>query len=393
MSGGVSNVNSESGAGAAGEGSPQVFSSELVDCIRSTCNVWSLPGGELRLPRVFGFCGGVKRALAMLQDAVESGGRAGGRLILLGQVIHNPWVNEYFRRAGVRILTGAQRDELEKHVTLADCAIVPAFGVPLPIERRLNRIGCRIVDSSCVDVRRLWAWAEEAVRRGFAVFIYGRARHDETVVTKSRLDEAGGKYVVAGDLAEVRRFCDMVSGVGPAAGFRDVFGPQATNGDSAEQFHRLAQVSQTTMLYQETLQVRRLLAEAFSRRFAGENLDQRLLFQPSVCRATQDRQTAAVELCSCGLDLCLVVGGAGSSNTRHLRELAATYGPAYLIEDAEAVLSGGELRAFVGEATDPTVIRDWLPDRRPLRIGVLAGASSPEIVVGQVLRKLAGFLE
>ena len=100
-----------------------------------------------------------------------------------------------------------------------------------------------------------------------------------------------------------------------------------------------------------------------------------------------------MELCSCGLDLCLVVGGAGSSNTRHLRELAATYGPAYLIEDAEAVLSAGELRAFVGEATEPTVIRDWLPDRRPLRIGVLAGASSPEIVVGQVLRKLAGFLE
>jgi len=378
--------------GVLGEARLKAFSSEVVDRLRASGNAWKLPGGELLLPRVFGFCGGVRRALAMLQEAVSSHGRTGKRLFLLGEVIHNPWVNEYFRRRGVRILTPQEREKLEEFVGPEDCAIVPAFGVPLPIEHRLRRIGCQTVDSSCVDVRRLWAWAEQSAREGFGVMIYGRAGHDETVVTKSRLAEVGGKYVVAGDPQGVRRFCDMITGQTAATEFPSLFDAQATNADGMAPFLRLAQVSQTTMLYEETIKVRDLLRDAFERRFGREGLHGRLLFQPSVCLATQDRQTAAVELCRSGLDLAIVVGGFGSSNTRHLHKLASSYAQAHLVEDADAIRSAEELEAFDAEGHRPTVVRDWLPKRRPLRIGVLAGASSPEIVVGEVLEKLAGFL-
>ena len=371
--------------------SSAAFASRLVDQLRRSDNLWRLPGGELRVPRVFGFCRGVTRALAMLQKACQADAHR-GRLFLLGQIIHNPWVNDYFQQRGVRILSPQEIAELESHITAADCAIIPAFGVPLPVERRLRKTGCSIVDTSCGDVRRLWVWAEKAARNGFGLLIFGRANHDETVVTKSRLENVGGNYVVAGDLDQVRQFCRMIADPQAAGTFRDVFGPQAANADRLEPFYRLAQVSQTTMLYDETMEVRRLVTQAYGQRFGEDSLGERLAFEPTVCRATQDRQAAAVELCRSGVDLVVVVGGFGSSNTRHLYELARSYTSAFFLEDVSAILSDKEIRTRDFVSGDETICRQWLPARRPLRIGVLAGASTPEEVVGQVLQRLGDFL-
>lgn len=369
------------------------FASPLVDRVRAGGNVWRLPRGEIRLPSVFGFCRGVKRALTMLQQAVadHAAGLHKGRLLLLGQIIHNPWVNRYFEDLGVRILSRGQIESPAEHITPADCAVIPAFGVELPIENELHSIGCRIVDTSCGDVRRLWAWADRAAGEGYGVMIFGRADHDETVVTKSRLAAAGGKYVVAARIEHTRVLCDLITGRRGGAEFAEQFGPQETNAADMARFERLAQVSQTTMLYDDTLAVRDLLRQAFVERFGQAEAEARLLFQPTVCRATQARQTAAVELCRQGCDLVIVVGGFGSSNTRHLFELARSYAPALFIETADAIRGSGEIEAF-DLASGPRLVRDWLPDKRPLTIGVLAGASSPEIVVGQVLEKLAEFL-
>ena len=140
------------------------------------------------------------------------------------------------------------------------------------------------------------------------------------------------------------------------------------------------------------MQVRRLIREAFVARYGPDQIDARLLFEPTVCRATQDRQAAAIELCRSGPDVAIVVGGFGSSNTRHLWELAGGYAPAFFVEDADAILSAEELKTFDFHGGSPTVARNWLGRRRPLRIGVLAGASSPEIVVGEVMGRLAEFL-
>lgn len=378
---------------SAGPGQPQIFCSEIVNRLRTCGNVWDLPGGRLLLPRVFGFCRGVKRALAMLQQAVAEHHQHGGTLFLLGQIIHNPWVNNYFSRRGVRILSASQMDRLEEIVGRDDCAVIPAFGVPLEVERRLAGIACRLVDTSCGDVRRLWSWARQAVEQGYGVLIFGRADHDETVVTKSRLAAAGGKYVVVGDIEQARLLCELIAGEPDAGDFRRIFDAQATNADDLRPFERVAQVSQTTMLYSQTIRIRDLIRHAMARRFGRNEPDKRMMFEPTVCRATQERQSAAVELCGSGLDLAVVVGGFGSSNTRHLYELAAASAPAWFIEGVEGILSQRELATIDLAGDERIVARDWLPVRRPLRIGVLAGASSPEIVVGQVLQRLAGFLK
>ncbi len=312
-------------------------------------------------------------------------------MILLGEIIHNPWVNDHFRRQGVEILSREQRVRLDEHVRAVDCAIIPAFGVPLPIERRLGDIGSRTIDCTCGDVRRLWRWSEQAARDGFGVVVFGRSRHDETVVTKSRLADVGGAYLMLENLDQVRTFTEQLRRRASEEEFRRAYDADATNAACLAPFDRLAQVSQTTMLYRDTQQVREILHSAIVDRF-GPETDDRLRFQPTVCRATQDRQDAAVELCRSGCDLVIVVGGFESSNTRHLHELAGQYAPAYLIENAPAIRSAGELLAYDRAAQSARLESGWLPARRRLRIGVLAGASSPEIVIGQVLERLAEFL-
>ena len=370
------------------------FRSAIVDEARLGGNVLNLPGGQIILPRVFGFCRGVERALEMLQRACDR--QAGGRFFLLGQIIHNPWVNRYFEGRGVQILGAGEIDRLEELVRAADCAVIPAFGVRPDVMRRLRAIGCQVVDTSCGDVRRLWAWAQRASREGCGVMVFGRADHDETVVTKNLLAECpGGRYVIAGSLEKVAQFCRLVTGEMPEADFVRLFDSQSTNSRDIAPFGRLAQVSQTTMLYSQTMTVRRMLTEAFERRFGADEAARRLSFQPTVCRATQDRQAAAVELCQSRPDVTIVVGGFGSSNTRHLYELARQYSAAYFIEDATAIRSADVLSTVHFEADRQQAgseIRGWLPAGRPLRIAVLAGASTPESVVGEVIDRLAGFL-
>jgi 4-hydroxy-3-methylbut-2-en-1-yl diphosphate reductase len=398
---------------AASEGQ-SAFRSEVIDHLGAS-RAWRLAGGSILLPRVFGFCRGVTRALEMLEDALghsaaagrergESSSRpAATRFYLLGPIIHNPWVNHYFEGRGVHILTRAQMNDLASLLSPEDCAVIPAFGATPAIERTLRRIGCRVIDTTCPDVRRLWAWARRSATEGRGVLIYGRADHDETLVTKAHLEAAGeasrgghtapsaapGRYLVVGDLEEAGEFCRMIASGADGRSPSDVFGPGASNASSMAPFLRLAQVSQTTMLYEETTRLRDLLTEAFQSRFGGEETRQRLLFQPTVCRATQDRQTAARELCEAGCDLILVVGGFGSSNTRHLHELARRRGPAYFIEDASAIHGREGILSLDASAGEAREVAGWLPARRPLRIGVLAGASSPEAVVGEVLQRLA----
>ena len=371
------------------------FRSDVIERVRREGNIWKLPRGELRLPRVFGFCRGVERALVILAEALAGHATGGGRVVLLGQIIHNPWVNDYFQRQGVRILSGAEMDDLESFLRPEDAAVVPAFGVRPDVERRLQAIGCRRIDTTCGNVRRLWQWVERAAADGYGVMIFGRTRHDETIVTRSRLAEAGGRYVIVESLAHVEAFCRIVTGTDGGdrdAAFREAFGGPASNAPSLAPFARLAQVSQTTMLYDDTLAVRDRLRKAFATAFPADPGPDRLLFEPTVCRATQNRQSSAVALCQGGLDLTVVVGGFESSNTRHLYELAQEFSPAVFIEQADSILSGERIRT-IDPATETPVLREgWLPGGANLRIGVLAGASCPEVVVGQVLERLAALL-
>jgi 4-hydroxy-3-methylbut-2-enyl diphosphate reductase len=134
------------------------------------------------------------------------------------------------------------------------------------------------------------------------------------------------------------------------------------------------------MLYSETREIEEFLAAAI--REAGGTLST----AETLCRATQNRQNAALDLCGKGCDLVLVVGGLHSSNTTQLYRLASEHCPAYLVPNADAV----ELHTishYNPSAGTMTETCGWLAD--DVRdIGLLAGASCPPSDISAMVRKL-----
>jgi 4-hydroxy-3-methylbut-2-enyl diphosphate reductase len=117
----------------------------------------------------------------------------------------------------------------------------------------------------------------------------------------------------------------------------------------------------------------------------------------TICSATQERQDAVLDLLARErLDLMLVVGGYNSSNTCNLARICAERVPTYHIADPECMVSSEEIRHRPVGAPSTTmgkelVSRDWLPRGGALVVGLTAGASTPNNIVGQVIHRLERF--
>jgi 4-hydroxy-3-methylbut-2-enyl diphosphate reductase len=88
------------------------------------------------------------------------------------------------------------------------------------------------------------------------------------------------------------------------------------------------------------------------------------------------------------MDLMIVIGGFNSSNTSHLCEIASQHAPAYHIDEADCILSAAEIRHKPVGSAAPVVTRDWLPPGK-VTIGVTAGASTPNRVIGDAMQRIA----
>jgi 4-hydroxy-3-methylbut-2-enyl diphosphate reductase len=144
------------------------------------------------------------------------------------------------------------------------------------------------------------------------------------------------------------------------------------------------------MLARETLQVQDILHLAYVARYGELEAAARVRLADTVCSATQDRQDALRELLDEPLDMLLVVGGYNSANTTHLAELARTKGiAAFHIEGVECLRDRRTLHGWDAAARRELPTLGWWPAQAPARIGVAAGASTPDARIGQVLLRLA----
>src|SRR3974390_3581116 len=102
------------------------YRSELVERIRANGNVLSAGELTVKLAKEFGFCYGVERAI----DLADAARRAypERRIFLLGEIIHNPEVNDQIRRMGIVTIAGKPKDEEINQLQPDDLVIVPAFG-------------------------------------------------------------------------------------------------------------------------------------------------------------------------------------------------------------------------------------------------------------------------
>jgi 4-hydroxy-3-methylbut-2-enyl diphosphate reductase len=345
--------------------------------------------GELRikLAREFGFCYGVDRAVEYAYEARER--FPDRRIFLSGEIIHNPEVNGRIESLGIRILPD-QRSAVERYagVLSADVVILPAFGVPVSELQHLRSKGCVLVDTTCGSVLNVWKNVHRYAREGFTAVIHGKHHHEETKATASQaLTHPGGQYLCVRDLAEAEVVCGFIGGRVEAGELLDRFRDAVSPGFEPERdLQRIGLANQTTMLMSESLEIQERLRSAMRERWGEAALAERFRAFDTICSATQDRQDAVLKMLDAGgLDLMVVIGGYNSSNTQALARICAARLPTYHVSAADRIAPTIRHRPVGGH--EEAAVDAWLPGGH-VTIGLTAGASTPNNVVGEVIERI-----
>jgi 4-hydroxy-3-methylbut-2-enyl diphosphate reductase len=314
------------------------------------------------------------------------------RLFLVGEIIHNPHVNEKLRHMGITLLAHRPDGEFDFGVvTPDDVVIMPAFGVTIGDFQRLRAIGCVLVDTTCGSVLNVWKRVESYARDGYTAIIHGKHYHEETKATASQvMKHPAGRYLVVLDMAEARMVCDFIER-GENLGLLETRFRQAVSPgfDFTRDLTQVGLANQTTMLSGESLAIADEVRKSVIRRYGPDAVDQHFRSFDTICSATQERQDAVLALIGEPLDVMVVVGGYNSSNTCHLAALVQQHGiRTYHIEDADAVdvVSGAIRHQPIGTKSE-SVTERWLGEARI--IGITAGASTPNNKVGETIARIS----
>jgi len=279
---------------------------------------------EIHLANPRGFCAGVERAIDIVERALEI---HGAPLYVRHEVVHNRHVVDRLRAAGVVFV-----EELDE-VPDGQVVIFSAHGVPKRVQEEAKVRGLTVFDATCPLVTKVHVEVTRYAKEGREVVLIGHAGHPEVEGTLGQFDgQYGGRMLLVESPADV-------------AGL-EIGDPE-----------RLAYVSQTTLSMDDTAEIIDALRERFPAIEGPRKMD--------ICYATQNRQDAVKALVQ-QCDLLLVVGSSNSSNSNRLREIGTRAGVESHLVDGPADV-------------DPR----WLVGRR--HIGVTAGASAPEVLVGELI--------
>jgi 4-hydroxy-3-methylbut-2-enyl diphosphate reductase len=364
------------------------YASTVVDHIRSNGGELTIDHTTVRLARQFGFCYGVERAI----DLAYASRRVfpDNRVFLIGEIIHNPEVNRQLADMGIVTLPWKQLDGSYDAIGPDDVVIVPAFGAPTAFMEKLDERGCRIVDTTCGDVMKVWRRVRQNARDQVTSIIHGKAGHEETRATASRaLGEDGtGHYLIVLTLADVDLVCDYIRHGGDPRQLLDHFEGAYSDGfDPERHLLEVGVANQTTMLKSETEEIQDRVRRAIIDRDGG---DARFRVFDTICGATQERQDALFDMLRRPMDVLLVVGGYNSSNTTHLVEIGSNRLPTFFIRDASCLRSlelihhfDLEHKAEVADDGAGVFARSG-----PLVVGITAGASCPGNLIEETVLKV-----
>jgi 4-hydroxy-3-methylbut-2-enyl diphosphate reductase len=282
---------------------------------------------EIVLANPRGFCAGVDRAIDIVERALTM---FGAPIYVRHEVVHNRHVVERLRGLGAVFV-----DELDD-VPDGKTVIFSAHGVSRAVQDEAGRRGLTVFDATCPLVTKVHMEVSRYAREGREVILIGHEGHPEVEGTMGRYDGLGGGAI---HLVETPDDVDSLDIVNP---------------------DRLAFVTQTTLSVDDTA----LVIDALRLRFPALSGPRK----EDICYATQNRQDAVKSLVA-RCDIVLVVGSPASSNSNRLREIAEKSGiPGYLVDGPD------------------DLAREWFDGKAC--VGVTAGASAPELLVGQVISRL-----
>ena len=272
-----------------------------------------------------GFCAGVDRAITIVERAIE---KYGTPVYVRHEIVHNKYVVDSLKAKGAVFV-----EELDM-VPDGVPVVFSAHGVPKAIPAKAEERGLSYLDATCPLVSKVHRQAERQVEAGHHILFIGHKGHPEVVGTFGQVPEGNMTLIETVEEAESYK---------------------ATDPD------RLAFLTQTTLSVDDTAAVVAVLRRRFPNIVAPKGED--------ICYATSNRQ-AAVKAIAHACDLMLVIGAPNGSNSLRLVEVAEREGtPARLIQRAADI--------------------DFAWVRNVRTLGLTAGASAPELLVREVVDRLA----
>jgi 4-hydroxy-3-methylbut-2-enyl diphosphate reductase len=367
------------------------YRSELVERIRAGGGVLSADGLTVKLAKEFGFCYGVERAIDLAYAAKKYFAEVSPHtpIYLLGEIIHNPEVNDQIRAMGIQIISPKPTDEELSQLNSGDVVIIPAFGTEVSTRQKLKAIGCETVDTTCGDVMSVWKRVRQYSKENVTSIIHGKAKHEETKATTSQARAYGsGHYLVVFTLAETDYVCDYILNGGDKNEFLEKFkGAFSAGFDPDLHLQAVGVANQTTMLRGETEEVQRRIKQAMIKKHGEAEIEKHFRFFDTICGATQDRQDALEKLLLEPPNLLIVIGGYNSSNTSHLAEMGEAKLPTFFIKNAAKMQSDKLIVHYDQHKKQEVETHDWLPSGN-ITVGITAGASCPNNLIEDTLRRV-----
>ncbi|MGP0127940.1 MAG: 4-hydroxy-3-methylbut-2-enyl diphosphate reductase [cyanobacterium endosymbiont of Rhopalodia musculus] len=358
------------------------YQSSLIQQIRQNNYRWQEGKVTIHLAKAFGFCWGVERAVAMAYETRQH--FPNKRIWITNEIIHNPSVNQRLLEMNVGFIEVINNHKDFSIVAKGDVVILPAFGASVTEMQLLNDKGCTIVDTTCPWVSKVWNSVEKHKKRHYTSIIHGKYLHEETVATSS----FAGNYLVVLNLEQANYVCNYILNGGNKEDFLDKFKNAHSPGFNPNyDLEKLGIANQTTMLKSETEQISEIFEKTIIKKYGIATLNDHFMSFNTICNATQERQDAMLELVKKKLDLMVVIGGFNSSNTTHLQEIAIEQQlPSYHIDNATRINLNNTIE-HKPLGRDLELKENWLQDGS-IMVGVTSGASTPDIVVEAVIKKI-----
>ena len=272
-----------------------------------------------------GFCAGVDRAITIVEKTLE---KYGAPIYVRHEVVHNEFVIEDLKRKGAIFVEDMEDIPKGSHV------IYSAHGVSKLVRKKASDFNLVPIDATCPLVTKVHKEVIQQNKKGHIIIMIGHEGHPEVDGTLGQVDDNDKTFLVQnlGDIDRLR----------------------------IKNTEKISYVTQTTLSIDETKEIIDKLKTKYPN-ISGPN-------KSDICYATQNRQDAIKSLLT-DKELIIVVGSSNSSNSSRLAELAKQ-------EGVESVLVGNI------ENFDLSILLN------KKKIGITAGASAPEILVKNLIKKI-----
>ena len=272
---------------------------------------------KVSLANALGTCFGVQDAIDLAMTPAF-----GSDLTIVGQLVHNPQVNESLKKNGVSLVNNIE--DIEKIKTKK--VMITAHGAAEKTKKKLSNAGFTVYDASCPLVMRVHKTIKSMVMKSYFPVVIGQQDHVEVKGIVGDLEE----YLVISDTNDLKK----IEGSGK---------------------RKLGIVSQTTLQVEKVEDIVGKIRES-------EYVDE-VYFVNTICQPTRDRQVAVRDLAE-QVDLMVVIGGYNSSNTKKLVQVCE-----------EKEIAAHHIESF------SQLKKEWFYDKN--HVGITAGTSTPEHVINE----------